>query len=266
MKKGLKYALLIIGCLVLIGGGYVLYEFKFKEYDVADEQVDEIINENITVELPDGTKLVLDAEGNIIEEVAPTTTDSSVNEFEIEGEEIIVQTKDGVITAVLNKNHEPIEHETIKIGQTVTETENGVTVVTENQEVVAKPVPTTPTGTTPAPKVTVASIKGNYESSFVALEGQATSRLGGLIDQAKAEYSAKKAAGESISYSYFYQKYYGAATAMERTIDASFNTLYARLESDLEKNQFDKAHAQSFKDQYAATKSSLKSELLSKLK
>ena len=115
MKKVLKYALLIIGCLVLIGGGYLFYELKIKDYDVADEQVDEIIKENITVDLPDGTKLVLDSEGNIIEEVAPASTDSSINEFEIEGEDIIVQTKDGIITAVLNKNHEPVEHASQKM-------------------------------------------------------------------------------------------------------------------------------------------------------
>ena len=28
---------------------------KFKEYDVADETVDEIIGDNYTIELPDGT-------------------------------------------------------------------------------------------------------------------------------------------------------------------------------------------------------------------
>ena len=94
--------------------------WKIKEYDVADEQVDEIIKENITVDLPDGTKLVLDSEGNIIEEVAPTTTDASINEFEIEGEDIIVQTKDGIITAVLNKNHEPIEMRSISLDFGVT--------------------------------------------------------------------------------------------------------------------------------------------------
>lgn len=268
MKKVIKYALLIIGCLVLVGGGYLFYELKIKEYDVADEQVDEIIKENITVELPDGTKLVLDAEGNIIEEIVPVTLDSTVNEFEIEGEDIIVQTKDGIITAVLNKNREPIEHETIKIGQAVNDTQAGMTIVTDGDEIVVKPTPSPggTTDTTQPEKVTVASIKAKYEGSFVALEGQAQSRLGSLVNQAKSEYSAKKADGESISYSYFYQKYYGAATAMEGTIDASFNTLYARLENELVQNQFDKSHAQSYKEQYAATKSSLKSELLSKLK
>ena len=217
-----------------------------------------------------GAKLVLDSEGNIIEEVAPTTTDASINEFEIEGEDIIVQTKDGIITAVLNKNHEPIEHASIKIGQKVQNTQDGIKIVTENNEIVAKPALTTGNTTanspTPTEKVTVASIKANYKGSFEALEGLAKSRLGSLIDQAKSEYNAKKADGESISYSYFYKKYYGAATQMEGTIDASFNTLYARLENELEQNSFDKAHAQSFKDQYASAKSSLKSEILSKLK
>ena len=255
---------------MLIAGGYLFYELKIKEYDVADAQVDEIINENITVDLPDGTKLVLDSEGNIIEEVAPTSTNSSINEFEIEGEDIIVQTKDGIITAVLNKNHEPIEHTSIKIGQKVQKTQDSIKIVTDNKEIEVKPAlstgDTTTNSPTPTDKVTVASIKAKYESSFVALEDLAKSRLNSLIAQAKSEYNAKKASGESISYSYFYQKYYGAATKMEGTIDASFNTLYVRLENELAQNQFDKAHAQSFKDQYASAKSSLKSEILSKLK
>lgn len=255
---------------MLIAGGYLFYELKIKEYDVADAQVDEIINENITVDLPDGTKLVLDAEGNIVEEIAPATTNATVNEFEIKGEDVIVQVENNVITAVLNKNHEPIDHETIKIGQAVQEKDGIVSVITEKENItvipVTPPTNTRPNVTQPVGKVTVASIKSNYASSFAALEGQANSRLSSLISQAKAEYDAKKANGESINYSYFYQKYYGAATAMESTIDASFNTLYARLENELEQNQFDKTHAQSFKDQYASTKSSLRNEILNKIK
>lgn len=270
LKKKLKYIFLGILALILVAGGYIFYELKIKDYDVADEQVDEIITENITVDLPDGTKLVLDSDGNIIEEIVPASIDSSINEFEIEGEDIIVQAKDGIITAVLNKNHEPVEHASIKIGQKVEKMQDGIKIATENNEIEAKPAPstsdTTANSSTPTDKVTVASIKAKYESSFVALEDLAKSRLGSLIDQAKSEYNAKKASGESISYSYFYQKYYGAATKMEGTIDASFNTLYARLENELEQNEFDKAHAQSFKDQYDSAKSSLRSEILSKLK
>lgn len=270
MKKVIKYSLLIIGCLVLVAGGYLFYELKIKEYDVVDAQVDEIINENITVDLPDGTKLVLDAEGNIVEEIAPATTNASVNEFEIKGEDVIVQVENNIITAVLNKNHEPIEHETIKIGQAVQETDGTVTIITEKENVAV--IPATPPSNTklsvtqPVEKATVATIKSKYAGSFAALEGQAKGRLNSLISQAKAEYSTKVANGESVNYSYFYQKYYGAATAMESTIDASFNTLYARLQSELEQNQFDKTHAQSFKNQYEAAKSSLRSELLSKIK
>jgi len=62
MKKKFKIFLLAILALVVVGGGYLLYIFQFKEYEVADEEIDEIIENPYDITLPNGTKLVLDSE------------------------------------------------------------------------------------------------------------------------------------------------------------------------------------------------------------
>lgn len=250
MKKAIKYILLGVLSLVLLVGGYIFYELKIKQYDVADEKVDEIVNEAIELELPDGSKLKLDAQGNVIEEIPAAGVESK--QYEVEGEDVLVDAVDGQITAVYDKNHQVVEHETIKVGTPVERDElKAVEAATPVEKTEEKP--------------TVASIKGKYAGSFAALEGQAHSRLGGLIGQAKAEYSAKVANGETVNYSYFYQKYYGAATGMEASIDGAFEALYAKLQQDLTANGYDASHASSFRTQYESAKSSLRSQLLSNI-
>src|SRR5690606_19944123 len=70
MKKHWKKIVLVLGIIFLSVAGYLVYLFQFKEYDVADEQVDEITKENYEVELPDGSKIIVDGDGNVIEEGA----------------------------------------------------------------------------------------------------------------------------------------------------------------------------------------------------
>ncbi|MBS7345598.1 MAG: hypothetical protein KIG60_08150 [Caryophanon sp.] len=72
MKKW-KWFLVIVLVLFLAIGGTALYFFKFKTYDVADEKVDAVLEENFELELPDGTVVVVDKDGNIVEEKAATT-------------------------------------------------------------------------------------------------------------------------------------------------------------------------------------------------
>lgn len=62
MNKKLKIFLLTFLALVVVGGGYILYIFQFKEYEVADEEVDEIIDNPYDIVLPNGTTLVIDDE------------------------------------------------------------------------------------------------------------------------------------------------------------------------------------------------------------
>ena len=54
-RKKIKITLLTILIIIIAAGSYLLYQFKFKEYDTADEEVSEIIEDPYVVELPDGS-------------------------------------------------------------------------------------------------------------------------------------------------------------------------------------------------------------------
>lgn len=80
MKK-LKWILIVLLVIALGVGGYALYLFKFKQYDVADKNVDAVIEEGYEVTLPDGTVVQLDKDGNIVKgqgaQKQTTTTEES---------------------------------------------------------------------------------------------------------------------------------------------------------------------------------------------
>ena len=63
MKK-LKIILSALAVVILVVGGYVVYELKFKNYEVADPKVDSIVEEKFELELEDGTKLIIQ-DGNV---------------------------------------------------------------------------------------------------------------------------------------------------------------------------------------------------------
>ena len=65
MKKKLKIFLSVFVIILVAAGSYLLYTFKFKEYDVADEEVEQIVKDPYEIELPDGTKLTLDEDGGV---------------------------------------------------------------------------------------------------------------------------------------------------------------------------------------------------------
>ena len=67
MKKKLKIFLSVFVIILVAAGSYLLYTFKFKEYDVADEEVEQIVKDPYEIELPDGTKLTLDEDGEVVD-------------------------------------------------------------------------------------------------------------------------------------------------------------------------------------------------------
>ena len=66
-RKKIKITLLSILIIIIAAGSYLLYQFKFKEYETADEEVSEIIEDPYVVELPDGTSITIDEEGNVVQ-------------------------------------------------------------------------------------------------------------------------------------------------------------------------------------------------------
>ncbi|GEN81806.1 hypothetical protein SLU01_01180 [Sporosarcina luteola] len=239
MKKKWKISLAIVVALVLGAGAYLAYILKFKEYDVADEEVAEIVENPYEIELPDGSKLVIDEDGKVSEQNTNNEVDA--------GDE-----NEGEATS----------------GSTTTQKDStaGITPPKSNADKTnsneAKK-PSKPSNTDK--KLTVADVKGKYEPVFRQLEAQADTKINSLIGRAKKEYSDKKANGESISYGYFYNKYMGAATSLESSTDAVFYGVIEAVEAELVANGYNKSYAKSFIDEYEATKKSRRDGILKKV-
>lgn len=269
MKK-LKYIFIALAVIVLCIGGYIVYELKFKSYDTADPEVDALIEETYNVELPDGTVIVVDKEGNIVENKTSdsqnngATTASAQTSSTNENSDSTQDDEEGTETGTTNNGNGSSNSNS---GQTGTSANSNTGSNTEsNSNTNKNPNTNTNTGgsNTPAEKVTVASIKAKYEGTFKSLENQSRARMNSLISQAANEYSTKKSNGESISYGYFYKKYMGAAKGVESATDSTVNVVVGLVEKDLQKNGFDKSYAQSFKEEYNAMKESMRSEMMDK--
>jgi len=253
MKK-LKIFLIVALVIILVGGGYLLYMFKFKEYDVADEEVTEIVSEPYKVELPDGSTILIDENGEIVEEttVGSKIPTSSANASSNSG------TADGSTNS--SNGQTSGQSTTGSSGNTNNSSSNNNTSGTN-----------TNTGSntgnnnsnTNAP-TTVASIKDKYRPSFEGLEAQADSKINALIGRAMSEYSTNKANGEGVDFGYFYNKYMSAANGLEANTDTIFNAVIGAVEKDLAANGYDKSYAQSFRDEYEATKKARRDSILSK--
>lgn len=225
MRKMWKYVVFVILIVAISIGSYFLYTFKFKEYDVADSKVQEIINEQtFTVDLPNGEKMVVDEKGNII------TDDSQASKTTTEQSAISSSVK-----AVPNK--------------------------TASNEMTANKT----TRATTEQKPTVESILEKYNPTFASLETQASDKLNALIGLAMNEYATKSANGEDIEYGYFYNKYVGAATNLEATTDAVFYSLLKVVEADLQANGYEKSNAQTLQQQYESAKEARRNSLLQKI-
>lgn len=256
--KKLKWFLLSVCILVLAIGGYILYEFKFKTYDVADDEVEAILDEGYTLHLPDGTTAKVDDTGKLQNETIS-------GQFKLEGEDVFVLVENNQIVKVTNGNGEEIKHNTVKPNLSVDKEENKFFVETESgDKVTVTPGQSQNTKPNVEQKPTVASIKAKYVQPFNELQSQVESKLGTLIARAQAEYISKKANGESIQFGYFYNKYVSAASSMEAGTDAAFNSLIAVLEAELEQNGYDQSYAESFRNEYKATKESFRSDLYAK--
>lgn len=238
-RKKLKIFLLVSLVIILGAVGYLLYEFKFKTYDVADDEVSEIVEDPYVLELPDGSKITMDKDGNVVEDYSSTQTASNES----------TSTTDGGSS------------EQIATSGQGSSTDSNDTSTTEG----SAGSTTTPVSSDNSPaEPTVGSIKEKYIPAFTALEGQADAKINALIGRAKTEYTDKKANGEGIDFGYFYNKYMAAAEGLEANTDSIFNGVLAAVEKDLEANGFDKSYAKSFKDEYEATKKARRDSILSK--
>ena len=237
MKK-LKIFLIALAVVILGVGGYVVYELKFKKYEVADAKVDSILEEEFEVELADGTKLVI-SNGNI-ETVASNTDSTLTGNDSTENQQNDSDTNTNSADATSGANGSANNGANNSNSATNSSTEQGE-------------------------RVTVSTIKEKYNTAFNLLESQTKSRLNSLISEAKTEYTTKKNNGEKVSYGYFYRKYMGAATNLEQSTTSAVHAVVKLVEADLKANGYNPEHAKSFVEQYEKTKEGLRSELMKKV-
>lgn len=238
MKKWILFGLAII----LLGtAGVSYYLLEVKEYDTADENVEEMVTGEYDVKLPtEETDISTD------EELVTTPTESTD------------------VTPENSESSDNTNSDTNEAGQKDT-TQNNSTTSSNNSN--AKQDQKENSSEKEASKTpTAKSITDKYKPSFLALEDQANSKINSLVSYAADEYSTKKQNGEDISYFYFYAKYSRAGTALEIKTDEAFNYLYNALVDELVENGFDVKEAKPFKEAYESAKVSRRNALLDKAK
>jgi len=240
MKKKWKISLSVVVALLLAISTYLIYIFKFKEYDVADEEVSKIVSAPYEVELPDGSKLVFHEEDDSAkgEDETESHNDKSI---------VTIDKPDSVKAATLATPNQSSSKSNSSTSSLIKQ--NGSTSNKSEES---------------APKQTVAEVKAKYEPVFQQLEGQADSKISSLIGRAKNEYTTKKANGESVNYGYFYNKYMGAAESLEASTDTAFYGVVKSLKNELAANGYSASHADSFIDHYEAMKKSRRDSLIKK--
>ncbi|WP_050183319.1 hypothetical protein [Domibacillus robiginosus] len=296
MRKFIKIALVAILFLALAGGGALYYFTKVKKYDVADEQVDQIVEDPYSISFPEGTPLpegvqkdeeglvVVDKDGAfVLEDGSTMTTDEWFSSPEYK--EVITSntasptagntgSASGSGDTASNTNSSGSTSSTETAGTGTSNSSGSGDTSTSGGSGTSGSGASGGSGSGTSAggdnggssdRSTAATIKSRYSGSFDSLQGQAQSQLGALVGQAKSEYAAKKAAGETINPAYFYQKYNGAASGVEAKTDAAFNSLYKSMTSELKANGLSTSAADEYKAQYEATKEGLRNELMSKV-
>ena len=283
MPIWIKRLLLVFGIVMLLGGSYVIYLLKFKDYDVADSEVTEITRETFNIELPDGSTIELDEDGNIVE----TDSSSASNSTEDGGTESSTGTENSPSKTAgtsINSNGGTTSStgdSSSGNGGTSSTGENGSSSGTGgssnnggsnggnggssgNGGSTSGNGGSTSTPPSNEERVTVASIKEKYEPVMSSLQGQASSRVDALVGRAYSEYQSKQANGESVNYAYFYNKYTSAAAELESRTDKVFYQVVGVFQKELKANNLAESHAQSFITQYEKEKEARRSALLDK--
>ncbi|MBU0905620.1 MAG: hypothetical protein KKF57_10555 [Firmicutes bacterium] len=255
MKRHWKKILIAFITVLIISGGYIAYIFQFKEYDVADTEVAEITKETYSLELPDGTVIELDEEGNIVEE------DETAKETNIESQTASTSNN---ITNENGKDNSSISANNLNDSNTKSTSggKNSSTKSTKKGDKISSS--NSKASNTTSEKITVASIKEKYVPTMVSLQEQANGRINALVGRAMEEYQSKKANGESVNYAYFYNKYTSAAAELEGRTDNVFYQVVGIVEKELVANGYSKTHAESFVKEYETAKESRRSALIDK--
>lgn len=234
-----KYGLLF-GAVILILGGYLAYLFEFKEYDTSDAEVDVLTKEEYVIELADGSKIVLDKNGNLIRHI--TGTDGKVTTVDFADSLPISQVSDGAVASVTSDSDK----------SSASKGDSGN----------AKKATAPEASKEKAVKASVKDIKKQYAPALANIEKQAYDNLDNLINLAKSEYMEMEANDQKISYPYFYNKYTGAAAKLEARTDKVFNGVMQIMEHDLKANGHSAETVESMHKEYEDKKNKLRRDIL----
>ncbi|MGI2327568.1 hypothetical protein [Planococcus sp. YIM B11945] len=239
---------LFLGMALFCLGGYLVYLFEFKDYDVADAEVDDITNEEYVIELSDGSKIILDEFGNLIRKDEPVASSGdNMDDFNLfKPREFMVDvfaakmapTKKIEVVAVANQKTAPVEKAKASGAKSTTNSSTNST--------------------------SLKHIKQKYQSAMVDIEVQSKARIYDLIDVAKEEFHGKETKNKTISYPYFYNKYTAAAADLEKRTDQIFYALLEAMKQDLKANGYSESTADSYAQEYEKRKNKLRNELLKK--
>jgi len=252
MKKKLLILSSVVLALIVVGGGYLLYLFQFKEYEVADDQIQEILEDPYDVVLPKGTKLVVVNTGDKGERLRKDHPVIEEKKLEVE------QSEDGTTSG-------SDEYTEVLSATTSVESANHTSIYRPTALPIFEEESSHLDSTTskPTARAKVAEIKKKYEPVVMNFHGQVDAKHKSVIDRMKNEYSIKKEAEKSFSYAYMYSKYMGIADTFEAKSDFMFNGIMESLEKDLEANGYNKAYSKSFQEEYEAGKKVRRDQIFS---
>lgn len=216
-----KYKLLI-GAMAIILAVYLVYLFAFKSYNTSDVEVDMLTKEEYVIELVDGSKIILDKNGNLIRHI----TDSGGNVSIID-----------VTNRFTNKQAAIIDSNASSVANSQTANKNN----------------------TPA---SVKSIKRKYAHALADIEKQAYDNLDELIHLATSEYLEMEANHQKISYPYFYNKYTNAASKLEARTDNVFYAIKEIMEYELKANGHSTKTVESMRKEYKSKKNKVRRDIM----
>ncbi|GAA0373822.1 hypothetical protein [Bacillus horti] len=232
MRKKILTILALLFLVLLLGGGYLVYQFL-----TPDQAVEQELNEQFSKEFFSFDDILNDRK-------RPPTTNEENNDGE--------QTDDNgqqpsETNETSSNNQEPSNQ-----GSTSNPGPS------QNQ-------PSTGGGSSQDEPVTEQAIVDSYVPTFTALEQSATGKLNDLFDSGYAEYTQKKEDG-TLNLVALSKKYMQAAQTLENNLDQTFYALLGEMEEELADNNLPTTEVNRIEQEYQDKISSLKSEFMSKLR
>lgn len=281
MKKTLKMAIFTVLVLLVGGAGVLYYYLNVKEYDVADAKVEEITKKDYQIDLPDldGAVTAEDGSSEDHTDSNAATADHDADSDDTGKGESAESAKEDTKVASTTAGADSKGDGTVASGHdSSTDTASKKTSTKSDRSKSSASTPSSNNGadmkndgnsdrnSNNKPVITAENIKAAYRPAFESLQSQANAKIDALVNTAYSEYQSKKQSGESVSITYFFQKYTSAGKELESNTDETFNYIYGALVNDLENRGFSSSEANEFKTQYENAKSARESALISKAK